>query len=416
MHISVNDDANGSPIQVTLTASDGTLTLSNRVGSEFQVNTEAGGNQRDAEIVATPDGGAIVVWTSKDQDGGGEGIYAQRYDADGLPLGAEFQVNSATADDQTEPAIAVAGDGSFVVVWTSKIGDGNAEGVFGQRFDANGNALGGEFPVNSYTLGKQMSADVAMDAAGNFVVVWQSENQDTDKEGIYAQRYDNTGATVGGEVQVNTTFIEAQKAPAVAMDAGGNFVVVWQSKNQDLDKEAIIGRRFDAGGPGFGTEFQVNSYTTESQSTPAIAMNGSGDFVVAWESKNQDTSREGIYAQRFDAAAAVQGSEFQVNTTTADDQKAPAVSINASGDFAIAWQSKNQDFADRKEGIYAQHYAADGTAIGGEFLLNTTVAGKQQAPAVALFDDGSMWSVWDDNNEVSGQRFLRARCSQLLCR
>ena len=256
--ISVNDDADGSPIQVTLTATDGTFSLSNKVGTEFQVNTVTGGGQRNAEIVATPGGGTIVVWTSNGQDGSGEGVYAQMYDSKGLPLGAEFRVNSTVLDHQKEPAIAVAGDGSFVIVWSDKLEDSNAEGVFGQRFDAAGNTLGGEFQVNSYTPGKQMSPDVAMDAAGNFVVVWQSENQDTDKEGVYAQRYDNTGAKVGGEVQVNTTIADAQKAPAVAMDDSGDFVVVWQSKNQDTSKEAIIGRRFDAAGPGFGAEFQIN--------------------------------------------------------------------------------------------------------------------------------------------------------------
>ncbi len=37
---------------------------------------------------------------------------------------------------------------------------------------------GPEFQVNTYTTGDQESPDVAMDGAGNFIVVWQSYGQD----------------------------------------------------------------------------------------------------------------------------------------------------------------------------------------------------------------------------------------------
>jgi len=55
--------------------------------------------------------------------------------------------------------------------------DGEGWGVYGQRFDASGTAVGQEFQVNTTTSGDQLLARVATDASGNFTVVWQSQNQ-----------------------------------------------------------------------------------------------------------------------------------------------------------------------------------------------------------------------------------------------
>ena len=79
-------------------------------------------------------------------------------------------------------------NGNFVIAWMS---DGE---VFAQHYDNNGNPLGGEFQVNTYTTSEQWWPSVAMDSNGNFVIAWESWGPDQDGfgSGIYAQRYDNT--------------------------------------------------------------------------------------------------------------------------------------------------------------------------------------------------------------------------------
>ena len=58
------------------------------------------------------------------------------------------------------------------MVWSGR-GQGDSDGIFGQRFDSAGNALGSEFRVNSTTGNVQQYPSVASDASGNFVVVWE---------------------------------------------------------------------------------------------------------------------------------------------------------------------------------------------------------------------------------------------------
>ncbi|MEK7217157.1 MAG: flagellar hook associated protein, partial [Chloroflexota bacterium] len=88
-------------------------------------------------------GDFVIVWQSYNQDNLFD-IYAQRYNASGLAQGNEFSVNTYTTGDQTEPAVAMDADGDFVVVWRSagQEGEGDPGGIYGQRYNASGTALG----------------------------------------------------------------------------------------------------------------------------------------------------------------------------------------------------------------------------------------------------------------------------------
>jgi hypothetical protein len=146
------------------------------LSDEWLVNSYLGNTQKLVEsgsaLAARPDGGCMATWTSVDQDGSGMGIYAQQLTATGTALGNEFRVNTTTAGDQQRSSVAVDGSGNSVIVWESYGQDGDHAGVYGQRYAADGSALGGEFQVNQTTLGYQQNPSVAFLTNGDFVVVW----------------------------------------------------------------------------------------------------------------------------------------------------------------------------------------------------------------------------------------------------
>ena len=120
-------------------------------GSEFLVNTETANAQKAPSAAALSGGGYVIVWDSLNQDGSGRGVYGQRYDANGNTVGTEFQVSTETANDQKTAVVTALSDGGFVVFWISDLQDGGGEGVYGQRFNAGGAAVGSEFLVNTFT-------------------------------------------------------------------------------------------------------------------------------------------------------------------------------------------------------------------------------------------------------------------------
>ncbi len=382
------------------------------LGGEFQVNTYTTQSQEYPAVATDPLGNFVVVWMSNGQDGSSWGVFGQRFASSGTPLGTEFQVNTYTTGYQgTYPSsnIATDGAGNFVVVWISNGQDGNFDGVFGQRFSSSGARVGTEFQVNTYTSGDQNYPTVASTAAGNFVVVWMSNGQDGSSWGVFGQRFDNTGAPLGTEFQVNTYTTGNQKAPAVALDAAGDFVVVWHSR-QDGSYYGVFGQRFDSSGTPVGTEFQVNTYTTGAQYTAAVGSDATGNFVVVWTSTNQDRSGDGIFGQRFSNTGARLGSEFQVNTYTFQGQNGSAIAMDAVGNFVVVWRSQGQDGSGN--GVFGQRFDSSGARAGTEFQINTyTISDQGSYPESVAVSPNNFVVVWHSLGEdgslrgVFGQRF-----------
>jgi cysteine-rich repeat protein len=391
---------------------------------EFQVNTYTSGNQGDPEVAADPRGGFVVIWEGgNSQDGDEFGVFGRRYDAAGDAAGAEFQINTYTLGRQAWPAIDMAGDGGFVVVWSSsfpgsfKGQDGDGYGIFGKRFRADGSPTGAEFQANTYTAGNQKNAAVAVAAAGSFVVVWDSENQDGDGYGVFGQRYNDFGQAAGSEFPINTYTLGSQYRPAVAVDAIGNFIVAWTSNEQDGSSGGVFARRFDSLGNPLAAEFQVNSYTTDSQAYASVAARPHGDFVIVWRSSGQDGSGTGIFARRFAQDGTPGGPEFQVNTYTTGHQNVPAVAVSDAGDFLVAWESEGQDGSDR--GVFAQWYDREGKPVGTEFWLNSHTDDTQEGATVALGPGANAAVAWDSNGQ-DGSGFgvfalIRTLCDHSTC-
>jgi hypothetical protein len=178
-------------------------------------------------VAALASGGFVVVWEGP--DGHSDGIFGQRYTADGVPIGATFQVNTHTANNQTRPVVAGLANGSFAVTWVSTAQDGSGDGVYAQRYNPAGVRAGGEFRINSYTRGDQNLPAIAALSDGGFVVTWQSNGQDGSGDGVYGQRYTAGARVVGTEFRVNTTTKGFQADPTVAGLSSGGFVAVWDS-------------------------------------------------------------------------------------------------------------------------------------------------------------------------------------------
>jgi hypothetical protein len=275
---------------------------------EFRLNTFTLGIQSRPAVAAAPDGRLSFAWHTDNQDGSGLAIYSRLFDAAGAPTGGEFRVNTYTTGHQSLPSISADASGNFVVVWTDYgQQDGSGRGMFGQRFDSLGAAQGTEFRVNSYTTGNQynFASAVAASADGRFVVVWESSGQDGSDGGVFAQRYDKTGVALGSEFQVNTHTPAFQINPSVASDPAGNFVVVWTSAGQPGgDAFDVVGRRYDAAGVPQGPEFIVNSETAGVQDYGKVAYDPRGNFVVVWDGYGPADSYD-VFGRAFNHAGPV---------------------------------------------------------------------------------------------------------------
>ena len=356
---------------------------SNKIGSEFQINTYTQNAQYNPSITALNSGGFVVVWASKLQDGSGNPIYGQRYDTNGNKVGSEFQISTYTQDTQwwePYPSVTTLNDGGFFVTWASESGDVDGN-IYGQRYGANGNKVGTNFPINTYTSGIQIQAAAITLNNGDLIVAWQSYPQNNGHWGLYGQRYDNNGNKLGNQFQIHSSPYYDYSDPKIAVLTDGGFVVTyesgdWNGNGIDGSGYGVHGQKFDSTGNKIGSEFLINTYTTGNQFYQSVTALGNGGFVVVWQSQNQDGSGYGIYGQQFDANCNKIGNEFAINQYTANNQWFPAITTLADGSSVIiTWTSENQDGSEN--GIYVQKFNTSDPPIS---TFNITINNVNESP------------------------------------
>ena len=275
-------------------------------------------------------------------------VLGRRIGVTGAPLGERFLLGDPYGS--FEPDVAMDAAGNFLVVWVSQRGSG-LDQISGQRFDASGAFIGSEFVVHSYLDGRGSEPAVSLSPVGGFVV-WSSP--DGSGYGVFGRRIDASGIPVGAEFRVNEVTTDRQRRPAVTVGPSGLAVVVWEDSRLGSGSHDLYGQRLDASGAPIGSEFRVNTQVANQQPGPSLSSDSAGDFVVSWDSYLQDGSGAGVFARRFRADASPRGDEFRVNTTIANDQFQARVASDRDGNFVVAWTSRAQDGS--SDGVYAQRY------------------------------------------------------------
>ena len=363
--------------------------------ADIQVNTYTTSDQREPSVAALSGGGYVVTWRSDGQDGDSDGIYFQRYNADGSELGAETPANTTWAGRQWQSDVSGLTDGGFVITWRD--GEEEADNIYLQRFGASGEKVGSETRVNTTTIYWQSLDHVAGLTGGGYVVMWSSYVSYANSYDVHAQRYDADGNPVGGEVAVNTTTENSQTPNAIMALSDGGYLIAWSSREQDGDGNGVYYRRYDSSGDAVGGETLANTTTENSQSGASAAALNNGGCVITWTSYEQDGDDAGIYHQRYDANLNPVGSETLVNTTTSNQQDFARAAGLSGGGYVVTWLSAFQDGSE--EGVYSQRFDTDGTPLGTEIRVNTTTAGDQNGASIAAINGGGYVIVWESDGQ-----------------
>jgi len=196
-------------------------------------------------IAGLPGGRLVVVWSDFESDGSGDGIVARIFERDGTPVTAELQVNTFASDHQSFPDVAADAAGNFVVVWDSLGQDGSGLGAYGQRFDTSGGKVGPEFQVSSNAYSGQLDADVSVDHAGNFVVVYASTQEPPGYYyEIWGRGYGADGEPRGEPFWVSPGLTGDYERPHVALSDAGVLVVSGTAWLYDYERTEAVVRQF----------------------------------------------------------------------------------------------------------------------------------------------------------------------------
>ncbi len=304
-----------------------------------------------------------------------------------LPSFADFQISPSDGLNHSYPTICRRGDG-FVVAWESS-GSGGRE-ITIQHLDDDGSSIGSRATANRETTGEQQLPDIACRPDGSFLLVWESRGQDGDGLGIFARNFGADGSPINGEFQVNTYTTDNQRNPRVCTDRTGAAVIVWESFGQDGDGGGIYAQRLNPGTSGGfeGQNFQVNSRTAGSQTSPAIACSPDGQHMAAWATS--DIGRSEINTARYDADGTLVdtvnlGPLLGSVPTDLQFLHHPTVASLPNGSFAIAYESSST--------IKFGSLGIANPRVTAIHLFDLPRTGRNEAPVIAT-DGTKILAAW----------------------
>jgi flagellin-like hook-associated protein FlgL len=369
-----------------------------RTSGDVLVNSTTDGNQRDSNLASLEDGNVVVVWNSENQDGSGWGVYGQVMDQGGEKVGNEFQVNSETANNQDEPSVASLNDGGFAVTWTSDGQDGSGTGIYSKVYNADGSLRTDEFRVNTTTANDQYQSDITTTSTGYFVT-WTSNGQDGSDDGIYGKYLDSNGNTLVDEFQVNTTTALDQRYSRASELDNGNVAVAWFAP--DADGWGVYAQVVDKQGNLVGSETRVNTDQVNSQNFIDIAAIDGGRFAVAWNDINNDGTFD-AKARIAESDVSFVTGELTINDVPLTGQTWPKLTRLEGGGFLAAYRDSGGTDGD-SWGVFGQLYTADGVAVDENFVINQTTTGSQILDDVVGLKGGGFFASYftDDGLDPS---------------
>lgn len=340
-------------------------------GTEFLINSTASSTQRTQQVVATADGGFVVVWQSNHGDGSTYDVMGQRYNSSGVVIGSEFTVNQTDVGDQEDVDLFATSNG-FVVTWESnnRANTNNDMDAWARSFFNSGSTLNQTQLNYADDAGQQYDVD----GASPNLVVWVGTG------GLILSTFTNAGTSVVLTVPtpvnafLTNPTITSSSTPGLFMITFGNNAMI-----------------FDDSTNSFSSAFPVGN-------NPSVVALQNGNFMVL-------TSSNEIEARIFDTNGQQVGGVIPINETTAGIQTAPQAVALSGGGYFVVWTSENQDGSGF--GIYGQRFTDSGRAIGTEILINTTTTGHQVSPQVDELDNGQLIVTWtsqqDDAGDIYGQ-------------
>ncbi len=348
-------------------------------GEEFQANVTFQGDQFIPAVASQP-GRSMVIWVDEFQ-----GLQGRVFDDLGRPVSLELTVDGGFAI----PQIAADAYGGFLVAWVKPYGTS----VMAQRYDANGGPLGPRLTIysaNSHPSFDESLLDIGLVSRGTegFLVAWTSVI--AAKYRILMQELDALGRPRAGAFQISQEETGFRVRPGIAVQPSGEAMVTWIDGRESGNPDVWARRVFAAGQPQ-GPEFRVEVNNAGYAVDAVPVAHDDGGFSVVWSvGDSVSFSKSTVSAQRFDTSGSRSGQLFLL-TESASELSPPAVAAGPEGNLLVLWGGLELD---PDGGIMGRFFSPSWQPLGDIFRVNTFVQFIQSSPVIAADGRGGFTAAW----------------------
>lgn len=276
----------------------------NRTGAlitpQFRVDGSSGGTQGNPVVAMNGNGVIAVAWSNHQPSVATQYVQIRLFNLDGTARSGIYNVASAGDQMIAPTGIALDASNNAAVVWQQRnYATPNGFNVWLRRYNGTGTALTGAMRMND-TTNQALYPHVAANSAGALIAAWSTYSPATDSRVITGQRYDATGTRIGGNFVISSTQGNGQYNDVGMMD-DGSFAVTWANDNRYYVPTAVptvYARQFNSTGTAVGPEFQVNSANAHA-AFPFLGMDLAGNFTIAWRQYDAGAQKWGVHARRY---------------------------------------------------------------------------------------------------------------------
>jgi serralysin len=371
----------------------------------FGVPSTTNGNQSGAGFQSLSNGNFVISFLSSSAADDGQDIRARFFRLDGSAIGQDIRVNETTTGTQTGVSSLALNDGSILITWRSPdpLNSGNSH-LFGRRFSADGETLTREVKLS------------ASGADGSY-----SFSQRSGSSGVILFAYENDGEIQGrsfdpatleartSEAQLNTTLTGTPASVAFQSLSNGNYLLRFESPEGGTNGTEIRNRVFSVDSNGNFTPVSINSSTSDYLVNTTAAGNqtgvrsnrlADGRVLEVWQSTDTgDGSGYTIRARYMSSSGTPTGSDFVLNTTTADNQRSPIILSFNDGRRLVWWHSFENGTTDTIRGRWVDHNGALGAS---DFVITTLPDTSVPGYTLALLADQSVVAVYGGTGAGDG--------------
>jgi hypothetical protein len=347
----------------------------------------AAGPQHDESVTPDGAGGAYVAWWDRRANGGtavpGD-IYAQRVNANGVPLWTPDGVPICVAGDNQEYPVIVATDIGALIAWADqRNGTGNRD-IYARAITSAGVPMG---PADGIAVcnavGDETSTVMVTDGANGAIVAWTDPRSGA-PEKTYAQRLSDTCAPLwaANGVAVTSAPPSGELFPAMVADGAGGAILTWSDfRNAGTTGADVFAQRLSPAGTRLWTAAGVLLCNAAAfQFYPTIATDGASGAIVTWQDQRNGSANNDVYARHVTAAGVAQWGDPSGGlpvSTAPGTQYFPQIASDGSGGAIATWM----DIRDTTTDVYAQRIKSDGTLGGGTVDVSS---GRPQSIDLAI--------------------------------
>ena len=379
---------------LTITASNGvfpnasqnlTLTVqaaSKSWGTAALIETNDSGVAIEPQVTFDAFGNAVAVWMQYDDVSGRYNIWSNRYTASTGLWGTAVAISNNVGSAQS-PQVAVDANGNAIAVWHQDDGHTN---IYTNRYTASTGLWGIAALLETNDAGYAYYPQVAIDAYGNAIVVWY-QNVGYPYN-IWSNRYTASTNSWSGAAKIETNTAGNALNPQIAIDANGNVVAVWQQYDDVASRYDIWSNRYTASTGIWSTASPIETDNAGWATQPQVVFDTSGNAVAVW--MQSDGSRYNIWSNRYIASTGLWGMAVLLETDNTGDANNPQIAVDAHGNAVAVWMQSDGS----RYNIWSNRYIASTGLWGTAVLLETDNTGDANEPQVAIDTNGNAVAVW----------------------